>query len=90
MKTFVAAASVAAVLVAAVAFSAAACDPQSTGTPSPSVVVVHDDQHATAHVHGGTGRSRGPASRKAPRASTPRRSGARMTTPRRTVTVTKR
>lgn len=68
----------AAVGVVVVVAMVASCDPDSSATPGPSVVVVHDDHHA------GTGH--GSTSRKTTRPAGPRR-GASMS--RRSTSVTK-
>ncbi|MFI5814935.1 hypothetical protein ACIA7S_28750 [Streptomyces sp. NPDC051643] len=61
-----------------------ACDPQAPGTPSPSVVVVHDHQpptvhnHTTVHVHGRPSTRRAPQA--VPRSAAPRRSTTTLKT----------
>ncbi|MFF1284386.1 hypothetical protein ACFVY4_27040 [Streptomyces sp. NPDC058299] len=89
MKSYLPIVAATAATVALVAL-VASCDPQASGTPDPSMVVIHDHGHTsvhhntTVHVHGTTPR------RSAPRATPPRTRTGPSTVTRPRVSLTKR
>jgi hypothetical protein len=66
----------------------ASCDPQASGTPDPSVVVIHDHGHTSVN-HNTTVRTHGTTPRRSvPRATSPRTGSSTVSRP--GVSLTKR